>query len=341
MKKPRPRKKLSPELEELRVGLIGVLPKIGNELGSMLGRKFPRASARDRAGLERKLDQFMRATAPHIKTLEELKDKPDVDLERFVALDQFLTGLLKSAGQKLRPDADPWEAYLHLAAKQATPSRAKWAQSPVFTRVQQALWDFLVHLYTHAPPAQIFNATDEWTGSDDARRYLHSVRLLDAASRRFRAQPPKRLTDRLLLDLQQEYTLSAAIFEARLRILVLLAENAEGRPRTWAAWRNESLNNLLAIARRHKSLDPVLTGIDRNVRNALVHGSPVIDMATGTCRFEDLKGIVTWTWLEFYERTRGLTLTVLAMIGFDSLQQFIHAQAIVHYLGCWRHGLQS
>ena len=117
MKKPRPRKTLSPELEELRVGLIGVLPKIGNELGSMLGRKFPRASARDRAGLERKLDQFMRATAPHIKTLEELKDKPDVDLERFVALDQFLTGLLKSAGQKLRPDADPWQAYLQLCGE--------------------------------------------------------------------------------------------------------------------------------------------------------------------------------------------------------------------------------
>jgi hypothetical protein len=319
MKKPRPRKKLSPELEELRVGLIDVLPKIGNEVGSMFGRKFPRASARDCAGLERKLDQFMRATAPHIKTLEELKDKPDVDLERFVALDQFLTSLLKSAGQKLRPDADPWEAYLQLAAKQATPPHTKWAQSPVFTRVQQALWDFLVHLYTHAPPAQIFNGTDEWTRSDDARRHLHSVRLLDSASRRFRPQPPKRLTDRLLLDLQQEYILSAAIFEARLRILVLLAENAEGRPRTWAAWRNESLNSFLAIAGRHKSLDPVLTGIDRKVRNALVHGSPIINMATGTCRFEDLKGTVTWTWHEFYERTRGLTLTVLAMIGFDSL----------------------
>jgi hypothetical protein len=178
---------LSSELEELRVGLIGALPKIGNELGSMLGRKFPRASARDRAGLERKLDQFMRTTAPHVKTLEELKDKPDVDLERIVALDQFLTGLLKSAGQKLRPDADPWEAYLQLAAKQATPPHAKGAQSPVFTRIQQALWDFLVHLYTHAPPAQIFNATDDWTGSDYARRYLHSVRLLDAASRRFRS----------------------------------------------------------------------------------------------------------------------------------------------------------
>src|SRR5713101_5184877 len=136
MKKLRPRRNLSPEFEELRVALIGTLPKIGNELGSMLGRKFPRASARDRAGLERKLDQFMRATAPHIKKLEELKDKPDVDLERFVALDQFLTGLLKSAGQKLRPDADPWEAYLQLAAKQATPPRAKWAQSPVFTRAQ-------------------------------------------------------------------------------------------------------------------------------------------------------------------------------------------------------------
>jgi hypothetical protein len=198
-----------------------------------------------------------------------------------------------------------------------------------------------VHLYTHAPPAQIFDATDEWTGSDDAWRYLHSVRLLDAASRRFRAQPPKRLTDRLLLDLQQEYTLSAAIFEARLRVLVFLAENVEGRPRPWASWRNENLRSLLAIAGRHNSLGPIVSGIDRNARNALVHGSPVIDMAAGTCRFEDLKGTVNWTWREFFEQTRGLTLSVLAMIGFDSLRQCIHTQAMVHYLRCWRHGLQS
>ena len=114
-----------------------------------------------------------------------------------------------------------------------------------------------------------------------------------------------------------------------LRVLLLCAENAEGRPRTWAEWKSLNLNNLLAMAGRHKGLDPVVGCIDRHVRNALVHGTPIIDVALGTCRFEDLKVTVTWTWREFFERTRGLTLSVLAMVGFEALQQLIHTQVIV------------
>src|SRR5712692_5414790 len=88
-----------PEFEELRARLVVAAPLIGNEVGSILGRKRPRMSGRDRAALERKLDQFMRSTVPHIKKLEELKDKPNVDLERYVALDQYVTGLLHVAGR--------------------------------------------------------------------------------------------------------------------------------------------------------------------------------------------------------------------------------------------------
>jgi hypothetical protein len=42
---------------------------------------------------------------------------------------------------------------------------------------------------------QIFTGIDEWSVSSDARRYIHSVRLLEAACRRFPAEPPKRMTE--------------------------------------------------------------------------------------------------------------------------------------------------
>jgi hypothetical protein len=67
----------------------------------------------------------------------------------------------------------------------------------------------------------------------------------------------------------------------------------------------------------------------------------VIDVAAGTCRFEDLKGTVNWTWQEFFAQTRGLTLAVLAMIGFEAVQQFIQAQVLIRNLRYLRHGLQS
>jgi hypothetical protein len=217
-----------------------------------------------------------------------------------------------------------------MTAKAAAPPRGRWAQLPAYQNVRSALCSFLVNLYTHAAPAQIFSALDQWSGSNEARSYIHSVRLLETACRRFPAHAPKRMTDRRLIELQHEYTLSAGMFEGRLRVLLLCAEHAEGRPRTWADWKNQSLNNLLAMAGRHQSLVPVVGYIDRQVRNALVHGSPILDRAAGTCRFEDLKGSVTWTVQEFFERTRDLTLAAYAMVGFESLQQHIHTQAIVY-----------
>lgn len=45
------------------------------------------------------------------------------------------------------------------------------------------------------------------------------------------------------------------------------------------------------------------------------------------------------TWREFFDQTRGLTLSVLAMIRFDSLQQFIHTQALVRNLRYFRNRL--
>jgi hypothetical protein len=50
----------------------------------------------------------------------------------------------------------------------------------------------------------------------------------------FERNRPKRMTDQGLRELQNEYTLPAVVFETRLRVPLLCAENAEGRPRTWA-----------------------------------------------------------------------------------------------------------
>ena len=102
MEKPRLPKNLPPELEDLRTGLIGVLPLFGNDLASMFGRALPRITARDKAGLERKLDRLFRSTIPPLKKLDELKDEPGADLARYAALDQFLASLLRASGGKLR-----------------------------------------------------------------------------------------------------------------------------------------------------------------------------------------------------------------------------------------------
>jgi hypothetical protein len=158
-------KNLSPELEELRSSLIGALPLLGNELASMFGRPLPRLSARDKAGLEKKIDRLLRSTSPSLQKLEELKGNPAADLERCAALEQFMASVLRAGGRRLRLGEDSWEALLRMAAKAAEPPRAKWAQLPAYQEIRSALCGFLVHLYTHAVPAQIFAGLDEWSGS--------------------------------------------------------------------------------------------------------------------------------------------------------------------------------
>ena len=60
IKRPPPPKSLSPELEEVRKGVIGALP-FGNELASMFGRALPRISTRDKVEFETELDRALRS----------------------------------------------------------------------------------------------------------------------------------------------------------------------------------------------------------------------------------------------------------------------------------------
>ena len=55
IKRRRPTKSLSPELEEVRKGVMGALPQLGNELASVFGCAFPRISTRDKAEFETRI----------------------------------------------------------------------------------------------------------------------------------------------------------------------------------------------------------------------------------------------------------------------------------------------
>jgi hypothetical protein len=116
------------------------------------------------------------------------------------------------------------------------------------------------------------------------------------------------MTDRWLLELQNECTLSAGVFETRLRVLLLCAENAEGRPRTWAEWKSLNLNNLLAWLPAQESR-PVVGCIDRQVKRLGAWNS-IISIALGAAL--KIKSGHPMDVARVFERTRGLTLSVLA-----------------------------
>lgn len=86
------------------------------------------------------------------------------------------------------------------------------------------------------------------------------------------------------------------------------------------------------MAATHAQLSHFCSVVDREVRNTLAHGDPLMDVNTGECRFHDRERAVTWSFQEFFDKTRCLTQTVLALTTFESLCQLAEAQAVAYHL---------
>jgi hypothetical protein len=136
----------------------------------------------------------------------------------------------------------------------------------------------------------------------------------------------------LIADLSEDYRICSAFFEQRLRLFLWWDASSSGAAKPWPHWKKQSLKSLLEIGAKHPTLNSVVPAINRSVRNALAHGGPEVDVNTGKCEFSDRDVAVTWTFREFYERTRCLTLVTLAMSQFESLFQLAQSQALAFAL---------
>jgi hypothetical protein len=187
-------------------------------------------------------------------------------------------------------------------------------------------------LYSRTPSRAIRAVLEACFADNDHRRYLHSIRLLTVAAGRFRAQPLQRVSDRAAVDLQNEYLRSVSIFEQQLRVLACLAKIEPGKSKPWQYWQKQNLINLMAMAAAQDELRPLISVLDRHVRNALTHGPPIIERAARRCQFWDQDTCVTWSWDEYFRNTRALTLTVLGCANFESFRQLIEVQLLARFL---------
>ena len=111
------------------------------------------------------------------------------------------------------------------------------------------------------------------------------------AAGRFRVQPPQRVSDRAAVDLQNEYLRSASIFEQQLCLLTCLAKIERGKSKPWPYWQKQNLNNLMAMAAADHELLPLISVLDRHVRNALTHGTPIIERPPSTWNSTESSGL--------------------------------------------------
>jgi hypothetical protein len=82
------------------------------------------------------------------------------------------------------------------------------------------------------------------------------------------------------------------------------------------------LGNLLELAAQRAELAVVAAKMDRNLRNALAHGTPQLLPDSQNLVFHDRDKAVTLNLQQLFSKTRGLTVTTIALIEFESLMQF-------------------
>lgn len=311
------------------------LPTIVRELADLYGRKEPRISANEKERLRANLRRRLRRVLPVFRELEILRTSPESAQraeQQKSALRSILIEMLAPPRIRKSPDSGRLEWLIQMVAKTTNLPRAAWARHTAYLEGRMHIWEFLIGLYTKCAVPVVHEAVDSWLDDGEYRRYAHSLRLLGVAATRARTGATQRITDRAAVEIQNEYLRSASLFEQQLRLFTCLARRMVGTVQPWSYWKKQNLKNLIEMASEHAVLAKLSQYIDRNVRNALTHGSPVIERSTRHCQFFDRDVSVTWTWEEHFRNTRALTLVVLGCSNFDNFRQLIEIQIFAKLL---------
>jgi hypothetical protein len=160
-----------------------------------------------------------------------------------------------------------------------------------------------------------------WFKLGEARQVLNSIQRLKVATRTWRWLEPKRLTQRLVNQLVQEYRDVAAIFELQLPRMLGIASAIDGTYVPWARLYKPTLMQKLGSAQgniSHPELGVLALAIQREVRNALAHGGPVFNAQASRIELQSRgRTVVSWSAEQFFNETKRLLACVLALYQFD------------------------
>lgn len=324
-----------PVIAELLTALEAQLPMMLEQFADLLGKAVPRVSAREKRALMVRLRRKLRDLWPRFAELEALgttSESAEKAAMVKTAIRAILIEVLAPPRIRRSPDVERLGWLIAMAAKATNPPRAAWARQTPYLEARTHLWNTLITVYGQVPLAAVQAVLQAWADDGEHRRYAHSLRLLTVAAVRFRLRPTQRISDRAAVDLQNEYLRSANLFEQQLRLLTCLVRSAPQVAKPWPYWQQQNLKNLMEMASAHDELRKLVPFIDRNVRNALTHGPPIIERGAKRCQFRDRDACVIWSWDEYFSNTRALTLAVLGCAHLESFRQLIEIQILARAL---------
>jgi hypothetical protein len=328
--------------ESFKAQFEKVIPQILAEMGDLLERPTPRVTKRDRQEMSDDISWGLDVSIPHLKALEKISgDLGKID-EGYRIMEELLRTYLRRAKARLRPGEDAFDYFLRKSAELLR-SPYPLRRLRQYRIVREGV-DRLVHAALSSPGGMDgAKKLIEEFGRKHLKEYMRFANAIDGRLSSYRNIDLKRMTPQNVTRLTDVYRDSAAAFEKRLRLLVGLNFIAGGKTKTYAELRGRGYNELLqAVESPDNPLLHFLKDvINRNVRNAMMHGGVSSSRSKGTITFVDYspgrkkETEVVWTMSEFFRRTRNLFLTILAVTYLEQVftyWQLYGTIAVLHHL---------
>lgn len=315
------------DLRLLQPGLERVLPDLIEEVNYFIGKPRQRLTKTD---LHRHVSRAMRGVneaLPFAIALSALTGEMEPGDAVYVLLQGLVKVLLKQVGRRTKPGQDSVSALLSLIKAQAE-KRTPLDRSSEYRRVRNGLRKLITAAVTaDAGRAESKELIDHYH-KQHGQEFMSFVSGLKARHNLSRNAAPRRLTQRAVEQLSNEYRANAAIFEKRLRVLVGLKYIATGEHVSYADLLKQDLGTLLQSVNNKKLLHFLRRAVDPHVRNSLAHGYPEVLVKKKSLKFVDRNKKqniheITWTIEEFYKRTKALTMAVLALAHLEPLFNYV------------------
>jgi hypothetical protein len=317
------------DLNQLEQIFAANLPQLATHMSGLFGKRTPRLVKKEMLKQNAKLHRFLVAARPYLLGLRAVSAEADKHQCIYALLEGLLREQFKAGGKKIPENKDSFEYLLKSAERMASSPNRALAKSEPYLAAKQAMYELVVSLHQRANPLVIDELVSDWARSKDARKFVQSVVHWPILVRQFRVTRPKRLTARLAHQLASEYRVCSSLLEQRIRFLVSLDQGVSNSAKKWIDWEKVSLFDLLKQAETSPQLNWIPPLIERRVRNALAHGEPEVNQDHLECRFHDRNVTVAWKIADFFENTKRLTLTVCALMQFESILQLVQVRILI------------
>jgi hypothetical protein len=281
-----------------------------------------------------KLRRSVQSSRPYILGLVAMTGNSEN--ERYSYAYALFEGLifnnLKQCGIRIKSSEDALEYLLKRQEKMAKPNKSH-SKLEGYMEAHNALVSFARNLLNNPLNYRAYtNLQDEWFRTGNMDSYFSFTQQFPHLINQCKQDKPFRFTNKTALQLTHEYSRCATFFEERIRLLIALAKLKNGEVTSWEKASRLPLAGCLKLAMLDNDLKLIASNINVVVRNVVAHKTPIFDLSQKKCTFRIDKDIVAWSFEEFFNHTRKLTITNMVLMKFEVIFLWVYNQNLATLL---------